>query len=500
MLFFCLAVSITAQTTAFSYQGSLKDSGNPANGSFQMQFKLFDSQAGAGQIGSTITDVPVTVSQGVFSVNLDFGAIALSGANRWLEIGVRHNSGEGYTTLSPREQIASAPYSVRTLSAASADNLSTACVGCVQDSNINSVSAAKVTGTVANAANATNASNAANAAQLGGVNASEYVTNTTTSFIRNQATFQPTSNFNISGNGTVGTNLTVGGALITNNGATITGINGDGAVVTARRSSGDPFVIIDATTVSQNSILAYRKSNLNRWLMFADNSAEAASNAGSDFRLDAYNNAGTGIGTHLFVKRSTGNVGLGTTNPLTRLTLSGGVPWTINGWTASMNLQNGSAFGWEANASGERFGIGQTNGGLFFFRTFSGFGGTAFPANYYMTIRDDGNIIQPRANNGLVKATLYVNANGTIARCYNGITGLSIGGCGFSVSHPSTGIYDIDFGFQVSDRFINLTLKDGCFGAASGIYHQDGANANTARVAMDCGGTLNDRGFYASVF
>ena len=122
--------TICAQTTAFNYQGSLKDGGTAANGSFQMQFKLFDSVGGAGQIGSTITDIPVTVTAGIFSVKLDFGSNALSGAGRWLEIAVRHNSGESYTTLSPREQVASSPYSVRTLSAASADGLSASCVGC----------------------------------------------------------------------------------------------------------------------------------------------------------------------------------------------------------------------------------------------------------------------------------------------------------------------------------------------------------------------------------
>ena len=116
-----LSAIVSAQTTAFSYQGKLNDNGVPASGSFQMQFKLFDSLGGAGQIG-LITDVPVTASEGIFSVKLDFGSNALSGANRWLEIAVRHNAGESYTTLSPREQIASSPYSVRTLSAASADN------------------------------------------------------------------------------------------------------------------------------------------------------------------------------------------------------------------------------------------------------------------------------------------------------------------------------------------------------------------------------------------
>src|SRR5262249_53265820 len=112
----------SAQTTAFIYQGRLTDGGNPANGSFQMQFKLFDSLGGPGQVGSTITDVPVTVNQGLFSVRLDFGANVFTGADRWLEIAVRHNAGETYTTLSPREQIASSPYAVRTLSAALADD------------------------------------------------------------------------------------------------------------------------------------------------------------------------------------------------------------------------------------------------------------------------------------------------------------------------------------------------------------------------------------------
>jgi hypothetical protein len=160
------ASAALAQTTAFTYQGKLTDAGVPANGSFQMEFKLFDSLASGGQVGSTIPDVPVTVADGIFGVMLDFGLNALSGANRWLEIAVRHNSGESYSTLSPREQIASSPYAVRTLSAASADSLSANCVGCVHDSNITSIGGAKVTGAVASATNATNATNSA---QLGGV-------------------------------------------------------------------------------------------------------------------------------------------------------------------------------------------------------------------------------------------------------------------------------------------------------------------------------------------
>jgi hypothetical protein len=55
---FLVSLSSSAQTTAFSYQGRLTDGGNPANGAYQMQFKLFDALAAGNQVGGTIADVP----------------------------------------------------------------------------------------------------------------------------------------------------------------------------------------------------------------------------------------------------------------------------------------------------------------------------------------------------------------------------------------------------------------------------------------------------------
>ena len=161
----------------------------------------------------------------------------------------------------------------------------------------------------------------------------------------------------------------------------------------------------------------------------------------------------------MVVKSTSGNVGIGMTSPLTRLALSGGPQWTSNLWNGSLSMSNGSALGWEANASGQRFGIGQSTGGLYFFRTTSAFGTTGSPANYDLELTDTGNLTQARDKGGLVKAMIYVNANGTIARCYNGITNSSTGNCGFSISHPFTGRYSIDFGFQVNDRFVSVTAQ-----------------------------------------
>jgi len=154
---------------------------------------------------------------------------------------------------------------------------------------------------------------------------------------------------------------------------------------------------------------------------------------------------------------TSGNVGIGTVNADTRLTLSGGAAWTSSGWTASMNLRNGAAIGWDANPSGQRWGIAQGTAGLNFFRSFSSFGTTASPADYAMVITNDGNITQSRDKGGLVKAMIFVDANGTIIRCYNGMTNSSSGNCGFGVSPFGEGAYIINFNFQVTDRFVSIT-------------------------------------------
>jgi len=72
-------------TTAFTYQGQLRDGGTNANGTYTMIFKLYDSLSGGNQIGSGITNSP-TLANGLFSVNLDFGAGAFNGSARWLDI------------------------------------------------------------------------------------------------------------------------------------------------------------------------------------------------------------------------------------------------------------------------------------------------------------------------------------------------------------------------------------------------------------------------------
>lgn len=182
-LFIGMASSTFGQSTAFTYQGSLKTDGAAANGTYDFEFALYNAATGGTQSGSTNVRSAVAVAEGVFGVELDFGS-QFNGDARFLEIRVKPAAGGSYTTLTPRQTILSTPYAIRSLSA-------------------------------------TNASNSSDSSRLGGIVASQYVLTTDSrmtdartplagsgSYIQNSSTLQPGTNFNISGNGTVGATLT----------------------------------------------------------------------------------------------------------------------------------------------------------------------------------------------------------------------------------------------------------------------------------------------------
>ncbi len=96
--------------TGFTYQGQLTDGGSPAAGSFDFQFDLYDVEADGTLLG-TVTLEDVAVTDGLFTVTLDFGAGAFDGDARWLAISVRPGSETGdFTALTPRQALTAAPY------------------------------------------------------------------------------------------------------------------------------------------------------------------------------------------------------------------------------------------------------------------------------------------------------------------------------------------------------------------------------------------------------
>jgi hypothetical protein len=102
----------TALGAAFTYQGRLTDGGSPASGTYDFQFILYDAAVGGAQQGPVVARDDVAVTNGLFTVSLDFGSV-FAGSKRWLEIGVRPGASTGaYSTLSPRQELAPAPNAV----------------------------------------------------------------------------------------------------------------------------------------------------------------------------------------------------------------------------------------------------------------------------------------------------------------------------------------------------------------------------------------------------
>lgn len=99
-------------TTAFTYQGRLKDTNGPVNNNCDFEFKLFASAGGSDQVGDSQPRDNVLVEDGYFTVDdLDFGAGAFQGEARWLEVAVRCPAGSGVTELlTPRQALTAAPH------------------------------------------------------------------------------------------------------------------------------------------------------------------------------------------------------------------------------------------------------------------------------------------------------------------------------------------------------------------------------------------------------
>lgn len=178
------ALNASAQTGEFTYQGKLNDGAAAANGNYDFQFELHNSASSTTPLATT-TRTNVTVTNGIFSVKLDFAPALFDGTPRFLKISVKSSgSPNPFTELAPYQPITSAPYSYKSLNAQNALNSATSDL-------------------------------AADSSRLGGITADQYVLTTDTrmsdartplpnspNYVQNTTTQQSSSNFNVSGTGT----------------------------------------------------------------------------------------------------------------------------------------------------------------------------------------------------------------------------------------------------------------------------------------------------------
>ena len=111
LMLICHSSLLFGQSTAFTYQGRLNDGSNPADGSYDLRFAVFDKSTNGNQQGPILTNGATSVSNGLFNVVLDFGN-QFSGPDRWLEIAVRTNGNGNFITLSPRQPVTATPYAI----------------------------------------------------------------------------------------------------------------------------------------------------------------------------------------------------------------------------------------------------------------------------------------------------------------------------------------------------------------------------------------------------
>src|SRR3954468_18636766 len=245
-LFLLFSLTASAQTTTFTYQGKLTDAGVPANSVYDFTFKLYSADVGGTQVppsGGDVLKDDVTVTNGIFTVSLDFGQSPFTGATQayFLEIWVRPGSQTGaYTQLLPRQPLTSSPYAVQTIRAQTAVL-------------------------------------ADNANQLGGLNASSYIQNTdsrltdartptsgSADYIQNRtiiSTPQTSTSFYVDGSGRLGGQLKADSVTV---GAGAPGAGSSGRLSADIVQSNNGYVIGATTmlrsTASETSVFLGRQT------------------------------------------------------------------------------------------------------------------------------------------------------------------------------------------------------------------------------------------------
>lgn len=134
-LMLVLAWPLVAQAqpldTSFTYQGQLRVTGSSTTGAHDLRFRLYDAAIGGSELGGVICFDNVAMSEGRFTVVLDFGS-QFAGQQRFLEIEQRADTGlacgdaTGFVPLTPRQPLTASPHAIFALNAGNAATATTA--------------------------------------------------------------------------------------------------------------------------------------------------------------------------------------------------------------------------------------------------------------------------------------------------------------------------------------------------------------------------------------
>ena len=111
-------LSTSAQSTPFTYQGFLTVNGAPANGSNDLTFTLYNAATAGATVGASNVVSGLPITNGLFTVTLNFGSAPFDGNDRWVQIAARPTTVPPslpgpYTILTPRQPVTATPYALR---------------------------------------------------------------------------------------------------------------------------------------------------------------------------------------------------------------------------------------------------------------------------------------------------------------------------------------------------------------------------------------------------
>jgi len=426
-----------AQSTAFTYSGQLTGNGVLVSGNFDMRFTLYDATNG-NAVAGPVTNSPVEVANGLFTTRIDFGPGAFPGAPRWLDVAVRPVGGSNYAALTPRQEVTSSPYSIRSQSAGSADG---------GGGGSNGVWSVNGTTTYYNAGKVGIGTVTPGFGKLtvrsgGPIITDWYGIEHTDGTVRMSTYIDPTG-------GWLGTITSHPLKFYVANGQASMAIESGNIVMTPNGGSGGYGSTTFGTPNGESGMFIKGYGG-------SPNRADLRFN-GSTLKLVAGFGPNTPSETSGIAITTGGNVGIGTTSPSQKLEVAGGA--RIEG---GLTVTDNVVIGGNANVNGNA--------------TVSG--SAVVGGNAYINgdVNVSGNAIQAQEKGGLAKAMAYVDAQGTLVRAYNPY--------GNTISQRvAEGQYIVDFGFQVRDRFFSVTAG-GAQGDNTARFNFDAPSLNQVRVLI----------------
>jgi len=458
-----------AQPTAFSYQGKLTDGGVPATGSYDLQFRLFDtSTVGTGiQQGTAVVMSAVAVDSGIFTVALDFGANVFDGSPRYLEIGVRPGGSPAtYSLLAPRHPITSSPYAVQTLNAQQLGGVpASRYVAAAPNGYVGVGTANPLSGRLHVVGGGTTAVYADGGAATG-------VQGSSTSGIGVRGA---SSSFEGVRGETAGT--TSGGVVGYNSSGAGYGVYGssEGEAVRGQSTAGTGVM---GTSTSGAGVRGNSASYVGVWGTSGSfEGVRGESGGASSGGVVGYNTSGTGPGVY--------GSGAGTGTGVSGVSVTGS---GVFGQSSATSTTAAAGVYGKGLGSGGIGVIGEANVanavGVFGVSTSAdGFGVYARALNSQgaRALYVDGTATQTASFGGIIKAAVEVVGNFPspfINKCFNGVSGTSSPNtnCGINIARIANGWVRVTLPFDVTNRLYSVAAEFNSAGNSGSVGYKIGVN------------------------